>query len=103
MPDRILATYLIESPLPIQSAAEALAGEQSTGTFVPVPGETAELRARFRARVEGVTTLDTTQSPSLPGAIPSTIGRYNRGQIVLSFPFENVGVNLPALLSTVAG
>lgn len=103
MADCILATYLIESPLPIQAAAEAMAGEQSTGTFVPVPGETEELRERFRARVEGVTSLGTVDAPSLPGATPSSDGRYQRGRAVLSFPFENVGANLAALLSTVAG
>ena len=41
--DRITATYRIESPLPIAAAAEAIAGEQSCGTFVAVPGETAEI------------------------------------------------------------
>src|SRR5258708_7372401 len=47
--DRVFATYLIETPLPLQQAAEVLAGEQSSGTFVAVPGETAELRERFGA------------------------------------------------------
>ena len=32
-----------------------MAGEQSTGTFIRVPGETSELRARFAARVEQIT------------------------------------------------
>ncbi len=38
--ERISATYLIETPLAVEQAAAVLAGEQSSGTFVPVPGET---------------------------------------------------------------
>ena len=38
--ERVVATYLIETALPLAAAAEALAGEQSSGTFVAVPGET---------------------------------------------------------------
>jgi ribulose-bisphosphate carboxylase large chain len=32
-----------------KKAAASLAGEQSSGTFVEVPGETAELKQRFAA------------------------------------------------------
>lgn len=105
--DRIVATYRIESPLPPEQAAEALAGEQSTGTFVAVPGETAELRERFRARVEQVTPLETVDAPTLPGSRPpkGATGaiRYQRAELVISFPLETVGVNLPTLVATVAG
>src|SRR5579875_1879655 len=52
MNDRILATYWIETPHSVEHAAEVIAGEQSCGTFVRVPGETSELRARHRAQVE---------------------------------------------------
>jgi hypothetical protein len=45
--ERIAATYRIETPLEIARAAEVLAGEQSSGTFVAVPGETADLRQKF--------------------------------------------------------
>ena len=38
MSDRIYAKYWIESAFPLQKAAEAMAGEQSSGTFVKVPG-----------------------------------------------------------------
>ena len=53
---RILATYWIETSQEVEAAAEVLAGEQSSGTFVAVPGETDELRRRFRARVEKIET-----------------------------------------------
>jgi ribulose-bisphosphate carboxylase large chain len=41
--ERITGTYFIETPLSLAKAVEVLAGEQSSGTFVAVPGETAEL------------------------------------------------------------
>ena len=46
IPVRIEADYLIESPIDPRRAAETMAGEQSSGTFVAVPGETPELRRR---------------------------------------------------------
>lgn len=36
--DRILATNLVETPHPVEHAVEVLAGEQSSGTFVDLPG-----------------------------------------------------------------
>lgn len=105
--DRIIATYQLETPYPPEQAAEALAGEQSSGTFVAVPGETEALRARHRARVERITQQETVATPGLPGArLPKGqegAPRYHRAEVVVSFPFENVGANLPTLLSTVAG
>ena len=53
-----VARYLIETPFSLEQAAEVLAGEQSSGTFVRVAGETDELRARARARVIKVRRLD---------------------------------------------
>jgi ribulose-bisphosphate carboxylase large chain len=38
--ERIVATYLIETPHSLEHAATVIAGEQSSGTFVAVPGET---------------------------------------------------------------
>ena len=52
----VTATYRVETPLPVDRAAAVLAGEQSSGTFVAVPGETEELRNRYAARVERIDT-----------------------------------------------
>lgn len=100
--DRIVATYRIETPLPVEKAAEVLAGEQSSGTFVAVPGETAELKERFGARVEKITALETVNEPGLPGCRAQQ-GEFHRAEIVVSWPLENVGFNLPALVSTIQG
>ncbi len=105
--DRILAKYLVETPYPVEEAAEALAGEQSSGTFVQIPGETADLRDRFRARVENIEVLEAVATPSLPGSkIPADSpepARYRRARLTISWPLENMGMNLPTLLSTVLG
>lgn len=105
--ERIYATYLIETPHPPAKAAAVMAGEQSAGTFVKVPGETPELLERHGARVERVTELETVDAPALPGSRPpkgvSPPYTYHRAEVVLSFPLENVGANLPVLMTTVSG
>ena len=53
-PSRIEADYLVETVIDPRRAPEIMAGEQSSGTFVAVPGETAELKARAAARVERI-------------------------------------------------
>src|SRR4051794_1315778 len=104
---RIQATYRIETAYPLEQAAATMAGEQSTGTFVRVPGETEALRDRFGARVERITEIETVEAPSLPGSRPPRgvdgPTRYRRAEVVLSFPLENMGPSLPNLLATVAG
>lgn len=103
--DRVVARYLVESPYPLEKAAELIAGEQSSGTFVKVPGETPELMERFGARVVSITPLDTVDQPALPGCKPANAQstRYQRGEIVISFPLHNFGPSLPNLFTTVAG
>jgi ribulose-bisphosphate carboxylase large chain len=100
--ERITATYYIETPLAPEAAATVLAGEQSSGTFIAVPGETEELKQRFAARVEKVTPLETVSAPAMPGANSSS-GQYNRAEIQVSWSIENFGYNLPVLMSTLQG
>ncbi|MFN0120990.1 MAG: RuBisCO large subunit C-terminal-like domain-containing protein, partial [Blastocatellia bacterium] len=103
--DRIIATYRIETAHPLEFAAEVMAGEQSCGTFVRVPGETDELRANHAARVERITELEPVETPSLPHSQPSKNhdGKFKRAEVVLSFPLVNMGASLPNLLATVCG
>ena len=105
--ERVEARYWIETAYPLEDAAAIMAGEQSTGTFVRVPGETDELRERYAARVEQIAELGMVDSPSLPGSgIPKKhTGPVTRraAEVTLSWPLENMGASLPNLLSTVAG
>jgi ribulose-bisphosphate carboxylase large chain len=101
---RLYARYWIETAYPLQQAAEIMAGEQSTGTFLRVPGETDELRARHAARVEEIRELESVSAPSLPGAgLPKGGFKYERGEVLLSWPLSNMGASLPNVLATVAG
>jgi len=100
--ERITATYYIETPFAPEKAAEVLAGEQSSGTFVAVPEETAELKARFAARVESVEHLETVTTPAIPGATSAT-GQYHRALVKVSWSIENFGYNLPLMISTLQG
>lgn len=100
--ERIIAKYYIETPYAVEKAAQVLAGEQSSGTFVAVPGETEELKARFAARVENIEQLDTVTEPAIPGAV-SKNGKYHRANIEVSWSIENFGYNLPVLISTLQG
>ena len=106
MTDSVIAKYILETPHPVEYAAEMLAGEQSSGTFVAVPGETDELKARARARVTHLKLLDSAPAPSLPGArLPKASGpvTYQRAEVTIEFPFQNMGANLPTLLATLCG
>jgi ribulose-bisphosphate carboxylase large chain len=100
--ERIFATYLIETPLAVAKAAAILAGEQSSGTFVEVPGETEELKQRFAARVEKITPLEIVNEPSLPSRHGGA-EKFQRAEVVVSWSLENLGFNLPTLVSTVQG
>ncbi len=102
MTDRIEADYLLESPVPAEKAAAILAGEQSSGTFMAVPGETEELKARSAARVERVEDMGPVAGPALPGA-GQPDAPHRRARLTLSWPLGNTGTSLPNILATVAG
>lgn len=98
----VLATYIIETCLPLQHAAEVLAGEQSTGTFVRVERESDDLRARFAAQVESIEEIPLTGASPLPGSVGDPADR-RRARLRLRFPLDNFGPSLPNLLAAVAG
>jgi ribulose-bisphosphate carboxylase large chain len=104
--ERAYADYLIETAFDPRVAAEAMAGEQSSGTFVSVPGETPELRARARARIETLQELEPVSAPSLPGArrpAKGASGPIRSARVRISWPLDNFGPSLPNLVATVAG
>jgi ribulose-bisphosphate carboxylase large chain len=104
--ETLQATYLIETPLDPAKVAETLAGEQSSGTFVRVAGESDALRARSRATVDSIELLEPLAAPSLPSAWLARhhpAGPWQRARIRVSFPLANIGRNLPTLWATLAG
>ncbi len=100
---RITAEYLIETPYTVEGAAAAMAADQSTGTYLRVPGETDELLRRFAARVELAETIDSRRAPSLPTQARPPNGVYSVGRVKISFAVEAVGANLPTIIATVVG
>src|SRR5690606_732580 len=107
MTEAIRATYLIETPHPVDVVTRHMASVMSTGTFTDGATETDAVRARFHITVEDVRLLETVDSPTLPywTAPGETVaGRpHQRAEVTLSIPLDVTGTDLPTLLSTVAG
>ena len=101
MTERIVATYWLETGDDPMRAAEVIAGEQSSGTFLKLAAETPELKERSGARVESLDILEVVDAPSLPGGMTSA--RYTRCLLTLSWPLANLGPCLPTLMATIAG
>lgn len=91
MVSRINATYHLDTAIDPERAADIIAGEQSSGTFVPIPGEDEALKARAAATWEISPVADQPAGPN------------RRYLMKLSWPLENVGPSLPNLMATVAG
>ena len=103
-PLRVEADYLIETTIDPMQAAEIIAGEQSSGTFRPIPGETAELKIRAAAQVEKLKMLEPVSEPSLLGSVASVDQKkWWRANLTLSWPLDNLGPSLPNLITTIAG
>lgn len=98
---RFEADYLIETPIKLEKAVAVMAGEQSTGTFIKIPGETMALHERSGAQIEDISVLTIETKPSLPGSITGTA--YQRAKVTLSWPLENIGTDLVNLTATIAG
>ena len=96
----ITLTYLIETAGSPERLAEKIASDQSTGTFVPVPGETEELKNRVAARVVALRHLSPTSQPSYP---TTESGPFHRAEADIAFPFDAVGTDLAALMTIAIG
>ncbi|WP_156381648.1 3-oxo-isoapionate-4-phosphate decarboxylase OiaX [Aurantimonas sp. Leaf443] len=99
MSDTIVVTYRIETAGSVAALAETIASDQSTGTFVALPGETPALKARVGARVLAVRDLGTTEEAGFGAEAAPAPGPYRRGEADIAFPLEAVGVDLAALLT----
>ncbi|OBQ92510.1 3-oxo-isoapionate-4-phosphate decarboxylase OiaX [Mesorhizobium sp. AA23] len=98
-PSDILVTYRVETAGSPESLAAKIASDQSTGTFVDLPGETPELKARAAARIVAFEPLDTADAPSLPAKGAA----FNRAQVTIAYPLEAVGTDLSALTTVALG
>jgi ribulose-bisphosphate carboxylase large chain len=96
----ITLTYLIETAGNPEALAAQIASDQSTGTFVAVPGETEELKDRVAARVVALRPLPPVAVPSFPS---DAAGPFHRAEADIAFPFEAIGTDLAALMTIAIG
>lgn len=94
-----IATYLVElkPQTDIMSFAEALAIEQTTGTWLEVPEETPQLREKHCGKVCGVWEV-----PAYEFELPRDI-ETRKYLLQIAYPEINFGSQVPMLLSTVIG
>ena len=95
----IVATYFLQTPAETDIVKRCLgfATEQTTGTWVDVPGETSDLRCQHAAKLVGLTEV-----PDYETGLPSS--DCTRSFVVrLAFPWVNFGDSFPMLLSTIPG
>jgi 3-oxoisoapionate-4-phosphate decarboxylase len=98
----IRLTYRIETSGDIGRMAEKIASDQSTGTFVPVPGETPDLKARCAARVVNIRMLEPHERPAFPQDAVAG-GVYRRADVDIDFPLEVIGTDIAALVTIAFG
>lgn len=96
----ITLTYLIETAGSPEKLAAKIASDQSTGTFVPVPGETEELKDRVAARVVAIRALPPVAQSSFP-TLES--GPFHRAEADIAFPLDAIGTDLAALMTIAIG
>lgn len=95
----VIATYYCATKpgMNMVKFAAALAVEQTTGTWLPVPGETKEVRERCIGRVVGVY-----EAPSYQQEIPADVTE-RQFIIRIAFPWKNFGASISMMLSSVVG
>lgn len=97
--DYVIGTYLVSysAALPIPMLAPMLAVEQSTGTWVAVPGETLDVRCQHIAKVIGVYEM-----PDYEFSVPPNL-QTRQWFVQIAYPEVNIGEQIPMLLTTVVG
>ncbi|NMA55784.1 MAG: ribulose 1,5-bisphosphate carboxylase [Firmicutes bacterium] len=95
----LIATYYLETGVEtdIVKKLSAIAVEQTTGTWVPVPEETPAMREQHVAKVVGIYEV-----PGYEFELPARL-ESRRFVFQLAFPTVNFGPQIPMLLSTVIG
>ncbi len=99
--DYLIGTYLLrkelKDPEEILKLAVMMATEQTTGTWIPVPGESADVIERFRGKVLSICEIpDTEQFTNSAQGARTFIIR-------LGFPWQNFGPQIPMMLTTIFG
>ncbi|MBF0430097.1 MAG: ribulose 1,5-bisphosphate carboxylase [Fibrobacteria bacterium] len=96
--DCVIGTYLFETDeKDAYKKAAAMASEQSTGTWLRVPGEDADMLAKYEGKVVNVFEI-----PDIENVNDRT-SEMRTLIIQLAFPWNNFGAQMPMLFTTVFG
>jgi len=96
--DYVIATYYIKSRTSdVVTLAVAMADEQSTGTWVTVPGETEQIKIDFGARV-----LNIFEAPDYEFEVPKDVDERDYF-VQIGYPAHNFGSQIPMLYTAVIG
>jgi 2,3-diketo-5-methylthiopentyl-1-phosphate enolase len=97
--EHVIGTYLLETArdVDIVARAEAIALEQSTGTWVSVREETPETREKYAAKVIGIYEI-----PNYEIMVPPDVSERSF-VLRLAFPWVNFGSQIPLMLTTTVG
>ena len=95
----IIPTFFIElyCSEDIIKFTEVLAIDMSTGTWTPVEGETEEMREKYGAKVVTINEV-----PGYESFLPNGVTE-RRYVVSFAIPFENIGNQIPMLLTTIIG
>lgn len=94
----MIATYFVESATQdVVKYAAAVADEQTTGTWIEVPGETNDIKLKFGGKVVGIFEV-----PDYEFEVPKSV-EERRFIIQIAYPMSNFNPQIPMLLTTVIG
>ena len=100
--ERILATYLVETPGEIERVAEQLVGEQAVGRR-DRGHDGRELAPEFRGAVVAIRPLEPGGAPTLTGPYEGRTGEWQRAEVDLSIPLAVTGADLLNVVATLLG
>ncbi len=96
--DYIIATYFIETNTKdVTKYAVAIADEQTTGTWVEVPGETNKVKIKHGGKVTGIFEI-----PDYEFEVPKDV-THRKFIMQVAFPTANFNPQIPMLLTSVIG
>ena len=96
--DYMIATYFVESATQdVVKYAAAVADEQTTGTWIEVPGETNDIKLKFGGKVVGIFEV-----PDYEFEVPKDV-EERKFIIQIAYPMSNFNPQIPMLLTTVIG
>lgn len=100
--EEVHATYYLETIGDPASSLRAFAGELSSGTFVDIPGESESLKEQHAASIIESHEVALASDQGYPTRFQNDSPR-SAWTVTVAIPTANIGPNLPALVTTVAG